>query len=258
MSEGFSADWLALREPADHAARNADLRARFIAALPARPRLTDLGSGTGSTLRALAPHVDARWTLVDADAGLLARAQSRHDVGIRPANLQQDLEAVLDLPAHGITTSAFLDIVSADWLRRFAALCAARRLPFYAALTVDGHLAAEPSHRDDAAMFAAFNRHMRRDKGLGGALGPDAARVAAETFRAQGHVVELARADWRLGPSRAELQHHLLAGWATAIAELDDAPAGLVAWTAARHAAIDAGTSRLTVGHLDLLALPPP
>ena len=45
---GFSADWLALREPADHAARDGDLLAA--AAQVAGAVIVDLGCGTGSTL----------------------------------------------------------------------------------------------------------------------------------------------------------------------------------------------------------------
>src|SRR6185312_14115446 len=64
----FSADWLALREPADRAARDRGLARRFAAALPPRPRIIDLGAGTGATARALAPFVAGTWILVDRDA----------------------------------------------------------------------------------------------------------------------------------------------------------------------------------------------
>ena len=63
MSE-FSAQWLELREPVDHRSRNQDLQAQVIDYLtkmktvyPGIIRLTDLGSGTGSNLRALAPQL---------------------------------------------------------------------------------------------------------------------------------------------------------------------------------------------------------
>lgn len=73
---GFSSDWLALREPADAAARNRPLLASVAAFASSRKPLTilDLGAGTGSTLRALAPHLAApqRWRLVDDDAALEA------------------------------------------------------------------------------------------------------------------------------------------------------------------------------------------
>ena len=76
---GFSAAWLALREPADHRARNAAVRDAAIAHLAgkAAPRLVDLGCGSGSNLRALAPYLPSGqiWRLVDADPLLLQAAR---------------------------------------------------------------------------------------------------------------------------------------------------------------------------------------
>jgi hypothetical protein len=52
---GFSATWLALREPLDLAARNKEVEAAFFEALPAEdPKILDLASGAGSTVAALA------------------------------------------------------------------------------------------------------------------------------------------------------------------------------------------------------------
>lgn len=81
----FSADWLALREPADLAARSrilADELARVLTrSVSANDRLgvLDLATGTGANLRALAPHIRGAqdWTLVDLDARLLAEAPAR-------------------------------------------------------------------------------------------------------------------------------------------------------------------------------------
>jgi hypothetical protein len=62
---GFSAEWLALREPVDAASRNPELiaadrlataRARFLSVL-------DLGSGTGANFRFLAPLLGDRAVL---------------------------------------------------------------------------------------------------------------------------------------------------------------------------------------------------
>ena len=74
-------DWLALREPADAAARDPELAA--LAARPARRpgarwSIRDLGCGTGSLGRWLAPQLPGpqHWILHDRDTALLARAEA--------------------------------------------------------------------------------------------------------------------------------------------------------------------------------------
>ena len=75
---GFSADWLALREPHDERARNAEVLDAVVAAFAwhAVARVADLACGTGSTYRALSPRLPPtqRWRLSDNDLSLLARA----------------------------------------------------------------------------------------------------------------------------------------------------------------------------------------
>src|SRR5215510_5410508 len=78
---GFSADWLDLREPADHRSRNRKLALALAKHFDGwRPiTVVDLGSGTGSNLRATAPLLgpEQHWTLVDIDTGLLDAAVER-------------------------------------------------------------------------------------------------------------------------------------------------------------------------------------
>src|SRR5262245_52419429 len=74
-------DWLALREPADAAARSVPLtRSVADAVRGCDPvRVLDLGSGTGANLRylldALGPRQD--WLLTDVSPDLLARVHAR-------------------------------------------------------------------------------------------------------------------------------------------------------------------------------------
>jgi hypothetical protein len=267
---GFAADWLALREPADRRARDASLRDAVSRRFAGRASIavTDLACGTGSTLRALAPVLPARqsWRLVDHDPGLLARAAGcggniggrQASVDAVRADLAADLEAVLAMPADLLVTSAFLDLVSDDWLARLARAAAHRALPLYAALSYDGRVGCEPADPLDAEVLAAFDAHQRRDKGLGGALGPAAAAAAARRLTEAGFDVVAAPADWALGAQDAALQRELVRGWHGAVAETGRVAApALDAWLARRIAAIDDGRSRLRVGHVDLWATPP-
>lgn len=271
---GFDADWLALREPADGRARDPALRDAAAAHCERSPgegpvHVVDLACGTGSTLRALAPRIARAqvWTLVDHDPTLLERARvatastgAPVEVRTLEADLDGGLDAVLAIDAALVATSAFLDLVSDDWIARLARGLAARARPFYAALSVDGRHACEPADPLDTAVFAAFDAHQRRDKGLGAALGPLAAQAAADRLAGAGHVVRTAPADWVLDagrPGDAALLAPLLEGWVRAVAETGLVPAAaLDAWHARRRAELQAGSLRARVGHLDLWATP--
>jgi SAM-dependent methyltransferase len=281
MSETFDPAWLALREPVDHRSRAGAAPSLLAPAWRAGgwSRVVDLGSGTGSNLRYLAPRLPGvrHWTLVDHDAGLLARAAAPDGAAV--ARVVGDLAAA-GLAAIGesgadlVTGSALLDLVSEDWLHALAASCRQSGCAALFALTYDGGIqwqAAADDRRpaddpDDALVRRAVNSHQRRDKGLGPALGPLAGLTAETLFRAAGYRVWLLPSPWRLGPGDAVLAQALVDGWESAAAEqLGDAPedgadgAGAVRvrdWAARRRATIASGRFGLTVGHLDLLALP--
>jgi len=248
----FSADWLALREPADHAARDAGLLRRAAMAAGPAPVILDLGCGAGSTVRALAPHLPggAEWRLIDNDADLLARAATA--AGDRAQTWQLDLADLDALPLEGVTlvtASALLDLMPEAWVR---ALAARLRVPFYAALSYDGRMSWEPGDTSDVAITDAFNRHQLSDKGIGGALGPQSGPVSAAAFEDAGFDVHLARSDWQLGPDLAPLQAALVEGIASAAAEAG--ADGTPRWGAAR--ALGAAQTACRIGHDDMLALP--
>ena len=263
---GFSADWLALREPHDARGRNPTVLDAVVAKLAGNTsvRIVDLACGTGSTMRALAPRFPAgqNWRLVDNNLSLLARASAMpRPAGVAlttvPIDLNHDLEAALDGPIDLVTTSALLDLVSEAWLDRLAVETLARSIPIYAALSYDGRIEISPSNTFDAAIVAAVNAHQRGDKGFGSALGPTAASCAIARFKSLGCSVIHGTADWVIEPHDREFQMEVFAGWASAAREIGDIPlADTVQWLTFRRDEIAAGCSSIRVGHVDIFARP--
>ncbi|MGZ5671366.1 MAG: SAM-dependent methyltransferase [Candidatus Binataceae bacterium] len=287
---GFDADWLARREPFDIAARDVGLAQQFGAALgnARRPwRIVDLAAGTGASFRALAPHLagDQDWLMVDHDPLLIAAqaealsrwAQQRGwqcrgiDGGIEIDNgrarwraqalrldLARELDALDFAACDGVTTTAFLDLVSAAWLDKLCGLLARNRVPLFAALTVDGRRVWNPPLAADAHINNAFGRHQGRDKGFGPALGPCAAAYLADRLAREGYDVATARSDWRIGHSHRDMLLAMIEETAAVACEDERLEAARYAdWAEKRRAQIQCGLS-LTVGHLDLVGRPCP
>ena len=278
---GFSASWLALRESADHRSRNESLRDRLASLLDGRvPRdqvlkVTDLGCGTGSNLRALAPalHLRQSWRLVDYDQGLLDQARKQlmewadraelfenhlvlhkqgHEIAVsfERHDLNQSLESVLALPADLVTAAAFFDLVSESWIERFGR---ALKTVFYTVLTYDGLEQWLPAHPADASMREAFHSHQATDKGFGVAAGPRATEVMARCLTSAGFRVERAPSPWLLNDrdDRA-LMAALAQGSAHAVHETGRvSESDVQSWLSDRQHA-----QSCVVGHEDLLADP--
>jgi hypothetical protein len=262
----FSADWLALREPFDLRARDAEVLTAVGTHFADRASLTivDLACGTGATQRAVAPHLLCfqNWVLVDNDLGLLARASATPiaaNCTLRtvPIDLVRDLELALDGGPDLIVTSALLDLVSEEWLDRLIMECAARRLPLYAALTYDGRVSFTPRDELDAGVINAVNRHQLRDKGFGPALGPGALAAVRATCKTAGYALREGRSDWIAGEDDCDLQQAVLTGWAKAAQETGNLAAKDIAgWLRRRADLAMAGQSSLRVGHVDVFAYP--
>jgi len=263
----FSEQWLTLREPHDNAARNGKVLDAVGAAFAKQGAINvvDLACGTGSTFRAVSIALPERqnWRLVDNDLSLLARAKpasASPDIHVttQPLDLQRDLELVLDGPVDLVTTSAFLDLVSEEWLERLITELAARNLPFYAAINYDGRASCDPADPFDASVIKAVNRHQKTDKGFGLSLGPDAAARAVALLQRLDYTIMQGKSDWVLRRQDAEMQTEILSGWAFAAREIDQGAMSEIAnWLTRRRSLIAKGQSSMRVGHVDFFARPP-
>ncbi len=277
---GFSTDWLDLREEADQRARDAGLEARLAEHFAGRERLNivDLGCGTGANARALAPNLPGTqsWRFVDHDGELLAAARARMadwaaaaddaqgdlrlsvqgkplDIRFQQADLNGDLSAFIQPGDDLVTAAAFFDLVSPEWIARFAEAVTGTGAAFYTVLIYDGEEVWMPAHESDPAVHAAFHAHQRGDKGFGCAAGPDAADLLIRRFAEAGYHVYAAPSPWRLGAPDTALIATLAEGTAKAALAaglIDSATAE--AWREAR-----ASADAAIIGHIDILALPP-
>jgi hypothetical protein len=259
-------DWLALREPADAAARATELADRLCRWLPSRPErpivVRDLGCGTGSMGRWLAGRLPGpqHWLLHDRDPALVDRAVAGMPAGVTAEPRVGDLTELDAAQLAGtsvVTASALLDLLTADEVERLAAACATAGCAALLALSVTGSVLLTPVDPFDAAFAAAFDAHQRRTVGGRRLLGPDAAPAAAAAFGRHGVAVVRASSPWRLGPGDGRLIEQWLRGWIAAACEHRP---GLVpeaeAYLARRLTACARGDLRVVVGHADLLALP--
>jgi hypothetical protein len=284
MPERFDGDWLAARERLDGASRSLMLAQALAAVLPARPRLIDLGAGTASLFRWLAPVIGRaqEWTLADADRALLERAfaeigswaagrglpvtvsggvmavhtpQGAWRVRAEMVDLAGPLSG-LGLNRHdGVVCSALLDLVSAEWI---AGLAAGLKRPLLACLSVDGRDALRPVHALDRAVLAAFRRDQARPKGLGLALGARAPAQLAEALRGRGFALRMAESDWVIPVGAADMLDRLVASLGEVAARrLPDRRAAVRRWVATRAGQVDRRRLALRIGHRDCLAIPP-
>jgi trans-aconitate methyltransferase len=251
--------WLALREPADAAARSAELAERLVRHLPTgRLVIHDLGGGSGAMGRWLAPRLPGsqHWVLHDRDADLLelAVADTPGLAAVTVETRESDITRLAPDDFAGaslIVASALLDMLTADELARMLGACAGR--PTLLALTVVGRVSLRPADPLDEQIGAAFDDHQRR----GALLGPDAVAAAVDQLRGTGADVLVRPSPWHLDAAHADLTAEWLDGWVAAACEQEPALAAeAVAYRDRRLAQAAAGELAVTVDHADLLVLP--
>ena len=274
---GFSPEWLALREPIDHRARDQRVLGTCSEHFASHDvlHILDLGSGTGSNLRAIAPHLAPRqfWRLADHDPSLLAAARhalrlwadSAQDNGANlllekggkslhvafcEADLSGDISPLLMHNTDLVTAAALFDLCSEPWIAQCIGALDRRKLSLYAALTYNGEESWHPPIASDADMLAAFICHQQTDKGFGKAAGPEASDCLIRELRLHGYGIAVGDSIWQLGPGDSELIAALADGSAAAAAETGQVAAARVeTWRQARRAA-----ERCAIGHSDIFA----
>jgi SAM-dependent methyltransferase len=259
MTGEFSTDWLTLREPADADARAGELLDPLRKALAgrSRPVIRDLGCGTGSLSRWLAPRLGGaqHWVLQDRDPALLAYAAAHAPAG-DGVSVETRLGDVTTLTAGDlagtdlVACSALLDILTAAEVGALASACAGAGAAALFTLSVVGAVTISPPDPLDAQIAAAFDDHQRRTRDGRRLLGPDAPEVARRAFERLGATVIVAPSPWRLGPDRSELTAAWLDGWLdAAVEQRPDLP---IEQYRARRKESDL---MVAVGHADLLAV---
>jgi trans-aconitate methyltransferase len=262
-----SPEWLGLREPADAAARSAELAERLARHLPGAGRFVihDLGGGAGAMGRWLASRLPGpqHWVVHDRDADLLELAvadppgPAANGAAVTVEARQSDITRLAPGDLAGaslIVASALLDMLTTDELARMLGVCTG---PMLLALTVVGRVALTPADPLDARMAAAFNAHQRRMTRAGRLLGPDAVATAVEELRGTSAEVLVRPTPWRLDAAHAGLTAEWLGGWVAAACEQEPARAAEAgAYRDRRLAQAAAGRLAVTVDHADLLVLP--
>jgi glycosyltransferase involved in cell wall biosynthesis len=267
------ADWLALREPADAAARArslvAPLRNRLAAtagAGPSRIVIHDLGAGTGAMGRWLAPQLPGpqHWIMYDRDADLLERAAVQMVTAASdgsPVTVETRLRDVTRLTrddlagASLITASALLDLLTAEELDRVVAACAAVGCPTLVTLSVIGRVEITPADPLDDDIAEAFNAHQRRTHAGRPLLGADAIEATVEAFGRRGIGVQVESSPWELGANQAQLVSEWLTSWLDAAYEQrSDLVSPTAVYAKQRMADAAAGRLRAVVHHRDVLA----
>ena len=210
----YAPDWLELREGADAAARSVELldplRIR-LANLPGKAGgrvIHDLGCGTGSMGRWLAPRLDGaqHWVLHDRDPYLLhfaavaspraAADGSRVTVETRRGDVARLTSDAL-LGASLVTASALLDVLTREEVDALATASAGAGCPALLTLSVAAGRVATPDPLD-GEIADAFNTHQRR----AGLARPRRGHRRLEAFDQRGATVQSTPAPGGSAPAR--------------------------------------------------------
>ena len=158
-----------------------------------------------------------------------------------------------------VTTSALLDLVSANFIRELSLLIKKENehspTGLYSALNYNGRIEWTPFHPLDPIILESFNNDQHRDKGFGPALGPDATAFLKGQFQTADFECFSARSPWSLTSTDHLLIESLIDGISEmALSSAEIAHSKITDWKAFRMKNVRYGTC--IVGHVDVLVLP--
>ncbi len=261
---GFSDAWLRARAAWDGPARNRTVEGALRAWAQARTDrlvIVDLGAGNGNNQRHLAPlftqPVD--WLLVDNDPALLAAAERNaalkdgDRLDCRTTDLgSADLEQLI-AGADLVTASALFDLVSELWLGQLLDALEKHNSALLAVLTYDGRMEVDVEVGETEMVRRFFNRHQQGDKGLGPALGPEAATALSTSLRERSYDLFEGDSGWNIGAGDSGVDE-LVRGWVSAASEIaPELASEISSWGADL---LSGHGSRIRVGHRDHFAIP--
>lgn len=264
-----SSDWLTLREAEDARARSRGLAHAVLPLLPSGPfTVHDLGSGTGSMMRWLAPLLPGpqTWVLHDWNADLLRDASDgprpRDRAGM-PVSLRPRVGSLEHLDgddlrgASLVTASALLDVLTAAEAHAIVDACVTAGTPALLSLSVTGEVHLRPRDARDKTVERAFNDHQQQERNGRRLLGRYGAPIVQGLFAREGWRVRKAVTTWQLDDDRPRLLGEWFEGWVDAAEEQSpELRETLSGYRRLRRDQQARGELSALVYHLDLLAWP--
>jgi len=264
-----SSDWLALRESEDARARSRDLAFAAAGRLAPGPLVIhDLGSGTGSMMRWLAPLLPGpqAWVLHDWNPELVDHATNGTvplDRDGRPVSVRTrtgELERLDPDDLEGaslVTATALLDVLTSAELRAVVRACVAVGCPVLLSLSVTGEIRLDPRDPRDDVFEASFNAHQQRRVSGRRLVGPSSVGLAQDLFLEAGWNIRPAATFWRLGDHDPHLLGQWFDGWfEAALEQRADLQVDGAGYRALRSSQLRRGALSAVVVHTDLLAWP--
>ena len=262
----FSSNWLQIREPFDHKARSKKLVQTLLNHINIHsPTILDIATGLGSGPRFINQLTNKTifWKLLDYDKMLLNKIKynpNKYGFSNNIDLLHQDVHDFSKLPTKvdAVTTQALLDLTSNSWLHQFSDWLAMHRLPFLAALSVNGVI--KPSIEDslDQKIFTAFKYHQTWDRGFGPSVGINATKLIKSLLKKKGFKIKTTTSNWIINQNNHIMMNEMLYGIASAaiesIVDIGGHEHEVKEWLIKRLKQV--GSLELIIGHTDLLAIP--